>query len=83
MDRGPMFTEISLMAKKAGPAVMGSAGSAGLAATPEVTILGLTTGHWAIIASMATIAYVAFQAFFLIRDKWWRDPKRRKRRKTE
>jgi hypothetical protein len=80
MDRGQMFTEMSLMARKAGPAVVGSAGSAGLASTPDVAILGMTTGHWAIIASMATIAYIAFQAFFLIRDKWWRDPERRKRK---
>jgi len=81
MDRGTMNTELTLMARKAGPAVLGSAGSAALGAADRVTVLGLSTEGWAILVSIVTLCYVAMQGFFLLRDKWWRDPQRKVRRR--
>jgi len=56
-------------AVKSGIAIAGAAGSHALQAAGNLT--------WGDIAAIATFAYVLLQAFFLLRDKWWRDPKRR------
>lgn len=31
------------------------------------------------IAILSTIVFTVFQTFFLLRDKWWRDPVRKRR----
>jgi hypothetical protein len=54
-----------------------------LKASPAITvgslsILGYGVADWAMVL---TIIYVAFQLFFLIRDKWWRDRKGKNGRK--
>lgn len=53
-----------------------AAAKVGIAATglgTSATFLGLDEKGWAIVASVATVSYVLAQAFFLLRDKWWRD----------
>lgn len=46
---------------KAAPPVAVSAGAA---------VLGLTLNEW---VAIATLLYLALQAYFLVRDKWWRE----------
>ena len=53
--------DIQTAAIKAAPPVAVSAGAA---------ILGLTLNEW---VAIATLLYIALQAFFLVRDKWWRE----------
>lgn len=56
-------------AAKTGIAMAGAVGSHALEVAGSLT--------WGDIAAIATVIYVALQAYFLVRDKWWRDPKRR------
>ncbi|WP_341914531.1 hypothetical protein [Ferrovibrio terrae] len=60
--------EIKTQAFKAAPAVAGAAYS----------LTELTASN---IAAWSTVAYIALQAFFLVRDKWWRDPQRKRFRR--
>lgn len=34
---------------------------------------------WSTVAYIATTIYTAFMLYFLLRDKWWRDRKKKKR----
>jgi hypothetical protein len=61
-----------IAAIKIGIATIGAAGSKALEAAEK-----LTWGDW---AAVATVFYIALQSFFLVRDKWWRDRRKRKSR---
>lgn len=53
---------------------------AGVAKASEV-VLGLTLAEW---VQIAALLFTVAQLLFLVRDKWWRDPKRKsKRRKAQ
>lgn len=70
-----MQDDTRIAAAKVGIAAIGAAGSKVLEAADK-----LTWGDW---AAVATIIYIVLQAFFLIRDKWWRDGRRRKARNDQ
>lgn len=67
--------EVKLQALKASPAVAGAAAS--------YTLDALTAVTWSNIVAWCTVAYIILQAYFLIRDKWWRDSQRKPRRKQK
>jgi hypothetical protein len=52
--------DVTQEALKASPAI----------AVGSLSIMGYGISDWTMVL---TIIYVAFQLFFLIRDKWWRD----------
>ena len=52
-----------------------------------VTLTGATFGflasHGQAIIWTLTGVYTAFNLYFLLRDKWWRDPARRSKRRSK
>lgn len=46
-----------------------------LVASVGTTLAGLTLAQW---VQVVALVYTLLQAVFLLRDKWWRDPKRKR-----